>query len=151
MLSTPSAPALHATAVQFAGAGMLLCGPSGAGKSDLALRLIEAGGRLIADDYCHLRRDDDGTLFARCPLALTGRLEIRGLGVVNLPYCIEAPIHLGFDLLPRERIERLPEIEPRWLMGGSVPFLPLDGFAVTAVIKVRLAVGLILEDELRLL
>jgi HPr kinase/phosphorylase len=40
---------LHASCVAVSGAGVVLVGPSGSGKSDVALRLIDAGGRLIAE------------------------------------------------------------------------------------------------------
>lgn len=141
-------PALHATTIHFAGAGILLCGPSGAGKSDLALRLIEAGATLIADDYTHLRLDTDGRLIAHCPPALIGRLEVRGIGIVTLPHAAQATIDLGFELMARDKIERLPDPAWREVAGAKVPFWPLDPFAASAVIKVRLAVGLILGDKL---
>jgi len=142
------APALHATAVQFAGAGILLCGPSGAGKSDLALRLIEAGGQLIADDYTHLHRTAEGRLIAQSPPPLAGRLEVRGLGILSVPHCPQATIDIGFNLVDRTEVERLPDVEWREIAGKNLPFLPLDPFAASAVIKVRLAVGLILGDKL---
>ena len=41
---------VHATAVAIEGEAVLLRGASGAGKSDLALRLIDGGARLVADD-----------------------------------------------------------------------------------------------------
>ena len=41
---------VHATCVVVEGVGLLLRGPSGSGKSDLALRLIELGWRLVADE-----------------------------------------------------------------------------------------------------
>ncbi|MBM3488544.1 MAG: hypothetical protein FJX67_18250, partial [Alphaproteobacteria bacterium] len=41
---------LHATCIAVDGIGVLVRGASGAGKSDLALRLIDAGARLVADD-----------------------------------------------------------------------------------------------------
>ena len=47
---------IQATCVALQGVGILLRGPSGAGKSDLALRLIDAGASLVADDLCELRR-----------------------------------------------------------------------------------------------
>ena len=45
---------IHATCVEFEGTGVLLRGPSGAGKSDLALRMIDAGWALVADDQVDL-------------------------------------------------------------------------------------------------
>ncbi|RME65602.1 MAG: aldolase, partial [Alphaproteobacteria bacterium] len=42
---------VHGTCVAIDGAGVLILGPSGAGKSDFALRLIDEGAVLVADDY----------------------------------------------------------------------------------------------------
>ena len=50
---------VHATAVAIDGQAVLLRGPSGSGKSDLALRLIDAGARLVADDQSELSRRGD--------------------------------------------------------------------------------------------
>ena len=50
---------LHATAVAIDGRAVLLRGASGSGKSDLALRLIDAGARLVADDQSELYRRGD--------------------------------------------------------------------------------------------
>ena len=54
MDTTAAQEQVHATCVALVGAGtvrgVLLRGPSGAGKSDLALRLVEQGWRLVADD-----------------------------------------------------------------------------------------------------
>ena len=41
---------LHASCVELSGTGVVLVGPSGSGKSDLALRLIDGGAQLVADD-----------------------------------------------------------------------------------------------------
>ena len=53
---------VHATCIAIdSGAGplgILLRGSSGAGKSDLALRMIDQGARLVADDQCVLSRQD---------------------------------------------------------------------------------------------
>ena len=49
---------VHGTCVAIAGRGVLLRAPSGAGKSDLALRLIDAGARLVADDQVELAQDN---------------------------------------------------------------------------------------------
>jgi HPr Serine kinase C-terminal domain len=72
---------VHGTVVAIDGGGVLLRGPSGRGKSDLALRLIDAGARLVADDQVLLQRSGMQVL-ARAPAVLAGLLEIRGVGIV---------------------------------------------------------------------
>ena len=74
---------LHATAVAIDGRAVLLRGPSGSGKSDLALRLIDAGARLVADDQSELSRRGD-VLMVRAPATIAGLIEVRGLGILRL-------------------------------------------------------------------
>lgn len=106
---------VHATCVRLAraglsfraaaGAGILILGRSGAGKSDLALRLIAAGAELVSDDRTELfvRR---GRLFARPPKSIAGQMEIRGIGIVNLPHAKQASVLLVVELA--RSVERMP-------------------------------------------
>ncbi|HEX2591923.1 MAG TPA: HPr kinase/phosphatase C-terminal domain-containing protein [Rhizomicrobium sp.] len=106
---------IHATCIRLGKAGkafgapptsgVLILGPSGAGKSDLALRLIERGADLVADDRTDLRIDR-GALTASTPANIAGLLEIRGLGIIELPHRPKATISLVVELRPR--IERMP-------------------------------------------
>ena len=91
-------------------AGVLLLGGSGSGKSDLALRLIERGAMLVSDDRTELFVQD-GTLFARTPASLAGLLEIRGVGIVELPYAEAARVVLVVKAVECGEIARLPEPE----------------------------------------
>ncbi|MFZ9450406.1 MAG: HPr kinase/phosphorylase [Alphaproteobacteria bacterium] len=80
---------VHATCVAIDGAGILLRGPSGAGKSDLALRLVDGGAALVADDRVDLRRR--GTcLVASPPAPLRGLVEARGVGILRVPFLAAA-------------------------------------------------------------
>jgi serine kinase of HPr protein (carbohydrate metabolism regulator) len=106
---------IHATCVRLAKAGkafgapenigILLLGPSGAGKSDLALRLIERGAELVADDRTDLFVER-GHLVARAPANIAGYIEVRGLGILDLPYADKVRIALAVDL--KRDIARMP-------------------------------------------
>ena len=73
---------IHATCVDIEGAGVLLLGPSASGKSDLALRLMDGGARLVADDRVDLALED-GRLVASAPKDIASRIEVRGLGILE--------------------------------------------------------------------
>ena len=132
---------VHATAVAIAGRAMLLRGPSGVGKSDLALRLIDAGAQLIADDQSELTRRAD-TVFVRAPAALAGLLEVRGVGIVRFPVLAEAPLTLLVDLVSSEAVERLPEWRSEPVLGCPVPLISIAPFEASAIAKLRLASSL---------
>lgn len=91
-----------------ADAGILLLGESGAGKSDTALRLMALGARLVSDDRTELFIED-GRLAARAPKTLEGLLEIRGVGIVELPYLPWAKVDLAIELVAPAAVPRLPE------------------------------------------
>lgn len=129
---------IHATAVAFGGDGILLRGPSGSGKSDLALRLIDEGARLVADDQTELERVAAG-LEMRAPATIAGRIEVRGLGILRVPALAAAPLRLVVDLVAPEAIERLPEPQFCTLLDVVVPLLRLAPFAASATAKLRLA------------
>jgi serine kinase of HPr protein (carbohydrate metabolism regulator) len=136
---------VHATSVALRIAGQwraaLLRGPSGSGKSDLALRLLQAGGRLVSDDQTHLEHRRR-SLIAAPPPALAGMIEARGLGIVRLQrnhLLARAPVGLLVDLVPADRIERLPEPQTETLLDITLPRLDLAPFEASAVQKLYLA------------
>lgn len=114
-------------------------GESGSGKSDLALRLIDSGARLVADDRTELRRD--GTrLIASPPATIAGRMEVRGVGIVPLAHVAECAVGLAVELVASDRVERLPSAQSRAWLGLDLPLLALDPFEASAPAKIRLAV-----------
>jgi serine kinase of HPr protein (carbohydrate metabolism regulator) len=122
---------------------VLLRGPSGAGKSDLAIRLIDAGGRLVADDQTHVARVGRA-LIATPPPALTGMIEARGIGILTLPrgqLLARAPVALLVDLVAPGKIERLPEPAHEVLQDVELPRLDLAPFEASSVAKLRLALA----------
>jgi len=137
---------IHATAVALSGIAVLLRGPSGSGKSDLALRLIDQGAVLVADDRVDLTLRGAG-LFASPPPNLAGLIEARGLGLIRSPWRGEVPVGLLVDLTASDRIERLPEPARESVLSVSLPVLRLDPWPASAVVKLRLAVGLTLLDK----
>jgi HPr kinase/phosphorylase len=129
---------LHATAVAWAGRGVLLRGASGAGKSTLALALIRQGWMLVGDDQVDVGLADGQLHMSPAP-ALRGWLEVRGLGLVAMPYRLSAPLALVVDLLPDP--PRLPESRHLDLLGQAVPAVSLQ--RQTAELPSRLIAALI--------
>jgi len=131
---------LHATCVAIGGAAVLLRGPSGAGKSDLALRLIEEGARLVADDQVLLAAEG-GRLTARAPTPIAGQIEVRGIGIVPVATEESAPVALVADLVSPGEIERLPTPAAETILGVALPCIALAPFEASAPAKLRLALA----------
>src|SRR5687768_5319074 len=131
---------IHATCVAIDGIGVLIRGPSGAGKSDLALRLIDDGAVLVADDYCEVIEEGDG-LIATAPALIAGKMEVRGFGIAAVPYVPRAVIGLVVDLAPWNEIPRMPDTGMRTVAGVDLPWVTVDPATVSAAAKVRLVLG----------
>ncbi len=141
-MTLPAAPLrIHATCVALDGRGVLLRGPSAAGKSDLALRLIDGGAVLVADDQVLLDASN-GVLYARSPENIAGLLEVRGVGIVPVPHAPQCAVALVVDLVAHDEIDRLPEPQSCTLAGVPLPLLALNPFEASAAAKLRLALRL---------
>jgi serine kinase of HPr protein (carbohydrate metabolism regulator) len=125
---------VHASCVAIGGRGVLLGGRSGAGKSDLALRLIDRGAELVSDDYTELRRVGE-TVLAQAPATIAGKIEVRGVGLVELPEAAGIPVCLCVDLdsVP----ERLPEAGIVRLAGVDIPLVALAALEPSAPVKLE--------------
>ena len=130
---------LHASCVELSGIGVVLLGPSGCGKSDLALRLIDGGARLVADDRLTIERCGD-RLIARAPEAIAGLIEVRGLGIMRLDHCPSSALGLVVALGGMSP-PRLPERTTYGVLGVALPYLELDPRAPSACAKIRLALA----------
>ncbi|WEK47651.1 MAG: HPr kinase/phosphatase C-terminal domain-containing protein [Candidatus Andeanibacterium colombiense] len=84
--------------------GVLIEGLPGSGKSSLVLALIDRGAVLVGDDGVTLVRRGE-RLWAAPPPNTAGRLEIRNVGLIELP-AAEAPVSL---------VLRLEEGAPRFI------------------------------------
>jgi HPr kinase/phosphorylase len=131
----PSAP-IHATSVVFCGRGLLLCGKSGAGKSDLALRIMDAGGSLISDDYTNLIVKD-GQLFGSPPEPIKGLIEVRGIGLLKVPFINSARMDVVVMCESHGPIERLPGALTTTIEGILLKQISLNPFESSAVAKLR--------------
>ncbi len=120
--------------------GVLLRGKSGSGKSDLALRLIDRGARLVADDCVYLTRKGD-CLTAAAPPAISGKLEVFGLGIIDLPRLSFTKLRLVVDLATEENLERMPEHKTVRLCGVELPLFRLAPAEPSAPIKVERALA----------
>lgn len=137
---------IHATAVSIDGNAVVIRGPSGSGKSDLALRLIDDGAILVADDRCDLEADKD-TLIATPPKEIAGLLEVRGLGIFRFDQAGETPVSLVVDLINPEAVERLPEPSTCSDWGPTIACVKLAAFEVSTPQKVRIALQHALKER----
>ncbi|WP_343525262.1 HPr kinase/phosphatase C-terminal domain-containing protein [Sphingomonas sp.] len=137
----PDAVLIHATCVTIEGVGVLLRGPSGSGKSDLALRLIDRGAELVADDYVHAVAEADG-LRVTVPETIAGLIEVRGVGILPRPNRSHATVALVIDLGEEER---LPDPTTTIIAGVTLPCHRLNPLPASAVIKVELLLARLKE------
>lgn len=129
---------IHATCVMIGGVGIMLRGSSGAGKSDLALRLIDRGAVLIGDDYVEATARD-GALHVTVPERIAGLIEVRGVGIVPVPYQASAIVSLIVELpVDPDLEERLPEARQTVIAGISLPIYRLNPRPASTPIKVEL-------------
>lgn len=113
---------LHATAVALdAARGVLILGRSGAGKSALGLELMALGAQLVSDDRVGVARRD-GALWASAPAAIRGRIEARGIGLLEAPPLDTARLVLVVDL-DRPEPDRLPPHRVTEILGISLPLV----------------------------
>jgi HPr kinase/phosphorylase len=162
---------LHASAVRLQGRGVLILGASGSGKSRLALALLQAHGGLsspksfpddtlpsghpghamplealptglVGDDRIILGSHDGRPTASPLPQG-AGLIEARGMGILSMPWCERAPLHLCVELCQLLEMERLPD-DPVLLVAGQ-PLahikVPLGDLA-HQVMLVRLALAL---------
>ena len=128
---------LHASCVAVEGRAVLIGGPSGSGKSDLALRLIDRGFTLVSDDRTIIRRDG-ARLVASAPDTIKGKLEIRGLGIVDMASVSDVPLALVVELT--SDMARMPDdSRERMILGAAVPLISVDAMTASAASKVALA------------
>ncbi|WP_414903092.1 HPr kinase/phosphorylase [Sphingomonas flavalba] len=136
-MTTLSTEMVHATAVSIHGRGVLIEGRSGSGKSDLALRLIDRGALLVSDDQVLLTREG-ARLIATAPATIAGKIEVRGLGILD--HYHRERVEIGLIVRLDDAVERMPDApEAHSIAGVAVPVVTVLPFEASAPIKVELA------------
>jgi len=138
---------LHATCIAVKSSGILILGDSGMGKSDLALRLIDRGARLVADDQVELLKKGR-SIIASPPRNIAGLLEVRGVGIFKVRAKARIPLLLAVQLVKQEWIERLPDPEPYECLGVRIAQLRISAFESSAAIKVEMAVSALQDGSM---
>ncbi len=132
-----SSETVHASCVAIDGRAVLITGPSGSGKSDLTLRLLDRGFALVSDDQTLVKKTAT-RLTASAPPTIRGKLEIRGIGIVEMEQVDDQPVALVVELT--SDIQRLPDdSRERPIMGVAVPLISVDAMSASAASKVALA------------
>ena len=138
---------VHGTCVALGRRGVLLRGGAGSGKSDLALRFMALPGEgalcpgLVADDQVYVSANPDGTLTASAPPTIAGKIEVRGLGIMPVPFLPEAELVLVCDLVGGKDVPRMPpESEKTTVLAGVPrPTLRLAPDEASAPLKLKMA------------
>ena len=131
---------IHATAVLAGADGVLIRGPSGSGKSMLAFALVQRGARLISDDRVHLSACH-GRLIATAPGLISGKLELRGRGLVEVPHDRSAVIRLLVEMEEEAALERMPADDQLTedILGVMLPRQPVPAASGHAMLLVAAA------------
>ena len=138
---------VHGTCVALGRRAVLLRGSPGAGKSDLALKFLALPGDgtlhpgLVADDQVYVTAQQDGTLTASVPPTIAGKIEVRGLGILQVPFVPQAALVLVCDLVAAKDVPRMrPELEEKTVIAGvPLPTLRLAPFEASAPLKLKMA------------
>jgi len=121
---------MHGSCASRSGDGVLLIGPPGAGKSDLLLRLLARGFELVADDRVEILAG-----IARAAPSLAGLLEVRGLGIFQMPHVKAARLALVVEL--GSQGDRIPAPSRHRALG--LPLVRIDPWSLSAPERVGLA------------
>ena len=98
------------------------------------------GGKLVSDDQTIIVRQEE-ELIMSSPENIRDKIEVRGVGIINMPSKEGARLGLVLDMMPPEKIDRIPIPQFCWYLGLQVPVLGLEPFENSAPLKVQLAIN----------
>jgi HPr kinase/phosphorylase len=127
---------VHGCMVDVQGMGVLIQGDSGSGKSESVIGLLQRGASLVADDAVRLRLIEDREIVASAPEMTRGMIEIRGLGILNVPALfgvgalrLSKRLDLIVNLVHGQKTEDLERVgvatQMREIMGMDIPNVSL--------------------------
>ena len=120
---------LHGVLMSVFGKGVLITGDSGMGKSEVGLELIRKGHVLISDDRVDVRRVHND-IIGFAPILLKGMLELRGIGIIDVPKMFGASA-----LLDQARIDFIVYLE-KWQDGKVYKRVSMEGNTSRSIIGV---------------
>jgi len=129
---------IHASCVAVGTRGVLILGPPGVGKSSVALQLIDAGARLVADDRTVLTARA-GALHGRAPATIKGLIEIHGVGIVRMP--VRATVRLALAVALGKPPARLPPPDHYRAFDVALPQIALDARDPATPARIRAALA----------
>ena len=136
--SEVSSETLPAACVALGGRAVLIEARDAQARAELALRLVDRGGSLIAGEQTICQRQ--GSQLIACASSNDGgRIEVAGLGIVDLPSTERAPVDLLIQILDTPTL--FPQETTRRLAGVPVRVMTLAALDPAAPAKVAVALG----------
>jgi serine kinase of HPr protein (carbohydrate metabolism regulator) len=127
----------NVSCVAISGRAIVIQGKPGSGKSSLALGLIDRGGVLVGDDGISIAKRGK-RLWASPAPNIAGKLEVRGVGIFDMP-TTHAPIALILRLCAMA--ERMPEVQTAAISGISIPQIDFQAAGAFQAIRAELALS----------
>lgn len=121
---------LHGVLMSVFGKGVLITGDSGMGKSEVGLELIRKGHVIVSDDRVDVRRVHNDIIGFAPPL-LKGMLELRGIGIIDVPKMFGAS-----SLLDEARVDFIVYLE-KWQDGKAYKRVSMDVTSSRSILGVE--------------
>lgn len=123
---------IHAECLNIYGKGVLITGASGIGKSEVALDLVKNGHFLIADDSVILKFIDDNNIIATAPELLKNRIEIRGVGIIDITKLFGVT-----SVLNKAKVDIILELKPldgsEDRIGQEIKYTEINGYKIPKI------------------